>query len=218
MNLGGNTTNYTAINQLFLENPSQNLWRFEVVYQFATENSSSSLNFIINTPPSNGSCEINPSNGTTNTLFNISCSNWFDDDTIKDYLLYCSFSSSFFFSYDSFGILVWEDDPSKLTFISYSSISTFQVHFPSGNLNLIVHIRDMADCNIAFNLSSIVVQLDLTETFNLMNNLTNRNKNPLVRLLSSRNPNIVGQVLSSVSQQLNQMNKQTIEEATSSNY
>ena len=83
---------------------------------------------------------------------------------------------------------------------------------------MIVHIRDMTDCIIVFNLSSIVVQLDLTETFHLMNNLTDRNKNPLVRLLSSRNPNIVGQVLNSVSQQLNRMNNQTIEEAISSNY
>jgi hypothetical protein len=43
---------------------------------------------MINSPPANGSCSITPSNGTTSTLFNIICSNWFDKDGIKDYSLY----------------------------------------------------------------------------------------------------------------------------------
>jgi hypothetical protein len=43
------------------------------------------LNFIINQPPENGSCSINPLNGTTSTLFTISCPNWQDQDGIKDY-------------------------------------------------------------------------------------------------------------------------------------
>jgi hypothetical protein len=46
------------------------------------------MNFIINQPPSNGSCSINPLNGTTTTLFTISCPNWFDEDGVKDYSLY----------------------------------------------------------------------------------------------------------------------------------
>ena len=61
-----------------------NLWKFEVVYTFLSETSSSALNFIINQPPYNGSCSINPLNGTTSTLFTISCPNWFDADGIKD--------------------------------------------------------------------------------------------------------------------------------------
>jgi hypothetical protein len=35
-------------------------------------------------------------NGTTTTLFTISCSNWFDEDNIKDYLVYCMKISSIF--------------------------------------------------------------------------------------------------------------------------
>lgn len=66
-----------------------NLWRFEVIYTFATETSSSSLNFLVNTPPANGTCSIHPFNGTTDTVFTVSCPNWFDKNNIKDYLLYC---------------------------------------------------------------------------------------------------------------------------------
>ncbi len=56
----------------------------------------SSLNFLINQSPANGSCSITPLNGTTTTLFTISCSNWFDEDNIKDYLVYCMKISSIF--------------------------------------------------------------------------------------------------------------------------
>ena len=86
--LGGNTANFTSSSQLFLFHQNVTLWRFEVVYTFPTGRSSSALNFVINQPPFNGTCSINPRNGTTSTLFNISCSNWFDDDGIKDYSFY----------------------------------------------------------------------------------------------------------------------------------
>ena len=65
------------------------LWKFEVVYTFPDAISSSALNFIINQPPTNGSCSIDPLNGTTNTLFTISCPNWFDVNEVEDYSLYC---------------------------------------------------------------------------------------------------------------------------------
>jgi REJ domain len=86
--LGTNTSNFTSTNQLFLANPQITLWRFEVIYTFVSETSSSALNFVINQPPYNGSCSINPLNGTTSTLFNILCPDWFDEDGIKDYSLY----------------------------------------------------------------------------------------------------------------------------------
>jgi hypothetical protein len=93
--LGDNTSNFTATNELFLTNSQINLWRFEVIYSFLLETSSSALNFIINQPPENGSCSINPLNGTTNTLFTISCLNWLDENGIEDYSLY---SQSRYFS------------------------------------------------------------------------------------------------------------------------
>ncbi len=89
--LGTNTSNFTAIDTLFLNNPEISFWRFEVVYQFLSHTSTSALNFIINPSPDNGSCSINPLNGTTTTLFNVSCPNWFDADDIEDYSLYGMF-------------------------------------------------------------------------------------------------------------------------------
>lgn len=86
--VGRNTANFTATNQLFQSYSHYQLWRFEVVYTFASEQSSSALNFAINQPPQNGSCSIGPFNGTTMTLFTISCPNWFDQDEIKSYSLY----------------------------------------------------------------------------------------------------------------------------------
>ncbi len=39
-----NRSNFTAINQLFIENSPIEYWRFEVVYSFGSETSSSSIN------------------------------------------------------------------------------------------------------------------------------------------------------------------------------
>jgi hypothetical protein len=89
--VGMNTSNFTATDQLFINNPSIIYWSFEVVYFFGLKSSSSALNFIINQPPENGSCSINPSNGKTSALFTISCFDWFDKDNIKDYSFYGMF-------------------------------------------------------------------------------------------------------------------------------
>jgi hypothetical protein len=70
-------------------------WRFEVIYSIGSMKSVGLINFMINSPPSNGSCSIDPLNGTTTTLFTITCLNWFDEDGIKDYSFY---SKTFFIS------------------------------------------------------------------------------------------------------------------------
>ncbi len=85
---GINTKRFTAFNTLFLNNRNIIYWRFEVVYKFPTESSLSALNFVINQPPENGSCSIDPPNGTTTTLFTINCTGWIDEDNIKDYSFY----------------------------------------------------------------------------------------------------------------------------------
>ena len=86
--IGTHTSNFTATDQLLMNNLQINYWRFEVIYSFDSYTSTSALHFMVNQPPQNGSCWINPTNGTTTTIFTIYCSNWIDTDGIKDYLFY----------------------------------------------------------------------------------------------------------------------------------
>ncbi|CAF1071686.1 unnamed protein product [Adineta steineri] len=204
---GYNTSNFTATNDLFLHNPQVTFWRFEVVYTFALETSSSALNFIINQPPRNGSCSINPRNGTTSTLFTITCPNWFDEDGVQDYSIY---------GYTS--------DISEQTIIAFSSTSDFQVFLPAGDENtsllyIIVHIRDTLDCVTEYNMSSIIVQtnsIDLIDFTNTLHNDTDSlMNNPFIQLLSSGNQNIVGQLITSFSQEFNKINTENIQNAVS---
>ncbi|CAF3408601.1 unnamed protein product [Rotaria socialis] len=85
---GRETANFTASNALFLQNSNITFWHFEVVYTFNDVNSSSALDFEINQPPRPGDCSIDPSNGTTSTMFKISCWGWNDTDKIKDFSFY----------------------------------------------------------------------------------------------------------------------------------
>ncbi len=47
-----------------------------------------SFDIEINEAPKNVNCTINPSNAATMTVFIIHCSNWFDQDGIKDFIFY----------------------------------------------------------------------------------------------------------------------------------
>ena len=188
---GINTNNLTVTNQLFLTNSAIQFWRFEVIYSFVNEiNVSSSLSFLLNQPPQNGSCSVSPQNGTTSTLFTISCSNWFDEDGIKDYSLY-----------------TWTTDPSEKTMIAYWSFSQYQLRLPPGQsqtslLNLIIFIRDQFDCITQYNLKSLYVQSNQTEF------------NSTIQLSTNGNQMTINQILISLSQQLNQINDEYIQQAT----
>ena len=87
-----NSSNFTMTKDLLLLYPTIKYWRFEVSYTVGLVSSVGVINFLINSPPSNGSCSIYPLNGTISTLFTISCSNWFDEDGIKDYSFYSKVS------------------------------------------------------------------------------------------------------------------------------
>jgi len=226
--LGTNTSNFTATNELFLDNPQITLWKFEVVYTFTSETSSSALNFIINQPPYNGSCSINPLNGTTSTLFKVSCPDWFDQDGIKDYSLYSIYIYISFTSLcheNHIVILAWTTDSSQQIMIAFSSVSDFQIRLPAGDaqtslLNIVIHIRDILDCVTEVNISSVSVIPDSTGITDLINTLQNSpneiTNNPIVRLLASQNQNIVGQIITSLSQQFNQINNESVNKAASS--
>ena len=199
---GRNTSNFTSTGQLFFLNSQIKLWQFEVVYSFSSQISISALNFVINQPPQNGSCSIFPSNGTTSTSFTITCSNWFDKDGIKDY----SFS-------------IWTNDYSQKLIIAYSMISTIQMFLPigddqTGQLYLMASIRDQFNAVTEYNLSSVIVLPDLIAINNLITDIQS-SSNPVIQLLSSGNQNTVGQILTSLSQQFNKMNTESVNTAVS---
>jgi len=192
---GRNTSNFTSTNQLFLQNPNIQFWKFEVVYSFPTEISISALNFLINQPPKNGSCSIFPTNGTTTTAFQISCPDWIDEDGIKDYSV---------FSYDS----------SSKVMIAFSSLSTIEILLPSGNnQRLTIQIRDQLNCLTEYNLSTLI---SVRSDFESIDNFQSSTNNPIVNLLASGNQNTIGQVLTSLSQEFNKMNTENVDKAVSS--
>ena len=186
--LGRSSPNFTSIPQLFVSFPDVELWRFEVVYSFANQQSRSALNFRINRPPTNGSCSISPQNGTTLTRFTVSCLGWFDEDQIKDYSLYRK------------TMLDW-------TFVSYSSVQTFDVFFPSGDHQLLVAIRDKRDCVTESNLTTISVRTE---------SLTLSPSSPLDQILRHGDPTTKAQVMNSISQEMNENNLESLRNASSS--
>ena len=207
---------------MFLENPWFQYWRFEVVYSLSASKSSGSIDFALNQYPINGFCSINPLNGTTSTLFNIICSNWFDSDGIKDY----SFYSKNLMKLKSIGyslISVWTDDRSKASLVSFTLVNNSQLRLPVGNdntplIHLFGRIRDRLGVIAEFNMSSVIVLPDTEAISNLMDTFqsSSTNNNPLVELLVGGNVNTVGQVISSVSQILNEINNQNVNRAKSS--
>ena len=81
----------TIKEDLFRDFDYQIIWKIELVVYSPSQNSSgsSSMIFYVNFPPRNGSCKINPRNGTTNTLFEINCYGWIDlDGSVASYSYY----------------------------------------------------------------------------------------------------------------------------------
>ena len=109
--------------------------------------------------------------------------------------------------------------------ISFSPLSTFQARLPVGNdqtslLHLIVRIRDTLECVTELNLRSVYVRSDSAGMNDLISSLqsssSSSTNNPIVQLLASGNQNTVGQVISSISQQFNKKNSESMNSAVSS--
>jgi len=83
-------TDLTIKEELFHDFPSQTILKVELNVYVPSKNSSGSASilFIVNFPPRNGLCDISPKNGTTYTLFSISCWNWMDTDGYLDAFAY----------------------------------------------------------------------------------------------------------------------------------
>ncbi|UJR24498.1 hypothetical protein I4U23_005873 [Adineta vaga] len=148
------------------------------------------FDFLINQPPRNGSCSIDPLYGTTNTLFNIICSNWFDENRITDYSFYASINNS-----------------SEKFMLGTTFLSNLQVYLPTSIDNtswitIIVYIRDELNAVVSVELPSVMVIPDWNEINEFMNMINNNNS--IVRLLESGNQNIIAQIIISISQIINE--------------
>jgi hypothetical protein len=97
--MGLSNTELTVKKDLFQDFPSQNIWKVEMNVFFPIQNisGSASVIFLVNFPPKNGSCIMNSNNGSTNSLFSISCLNWIDLDGNIDYFAYYGLSCYIFF-------------------------------------------------------------------------------------------------------------------------
>ena len=200
-------------------------WRFEVVYSFKSIYSMGLSYFIRNSPPENGTCTINPLNGTTTTIFTIICSNWFDLNGIKDYSFYSKLNH--FILGENIYLLshflsAWTTDPTNLLFLGSTTDTIFQVRMPIGDLNssllnIIAYIRDEYDCVTKINISSISIienEVDVNEFLSLIQSTTNNSQmslNPLIRTLyGSGNENDICQWLISIAKILNNRSKQNL--------
>jgi hypothetical protein len=75
--------NLIVLKDLFKLHSHQLIWKVEyktTVLSYANQNltGQSSLLFYVNRPPLNGTCDIEPKNGSTNDLFYITCEKWSD--------------------------------------------------------------------------------------------------------------------------------------------
>ncbi|CAF4156054.1 unnamed protein product, partial [Adineta steineri] len=85
---------------------------------------------------------------------------------------------------------------------------------------LFVYVRDLAGSVTQVNISSVNVIADSVTINDLIDKITNLSStitnNPIVRLLSSGNQNVVGQIMTSLSQEFNQINNDNLDKAISS--
>jgi hypothetical protein len=115
----------------------------------------------------------------------------------------------------------WSTDPTDQVMLAFSFVSTIQLLLPPTNdntslLNIVVYIRDTYDCAKQFNISSILVESDLTQIDGLIGNSRNSTTNAFFQMLNSGNQNAVSQVVTSISQQSNTINNQAIQTALES--
>jgi hypothetical protein len=80
-------TNLIVLNDLFKLYPHQRIWKIKFIttvltFTYMNLTGESSILFYVNRPPLNGTCDIQPKNGSTNDLFFISCEKWSDGEGI----------------------------------------------------------------------------------------------------------------------------------------
>ena len=110
--------------------------------------------------------------------------------------------------------------------LAQSTQSLIQLHLPANvdpqsTIHLIIHIRDTFDAMFEFHIPSVTVLADsstLSDFIDALTNTTDRlSSDPIFRLLMSDDQNIVGQMVTSLSQVFNEMHEQFIQSAVQGN-
>ncbi|CAF0820451.1 unnamed protein product [Adineta ricciae] len=175
---GSNTENLTIPKMFFQNTSNVAFWRFQVFYNFSSEIIVGTFDIEINKPPTNGTCSIQPQNGTIMTLFTINCSDWYDRDGIKQMTIYNS----------------------KFAVLATTTDATAQLRLPIGlDQDLHIHIQDAFDCIAEFTLSSIFVLPDLETPNDTFHRL-------FPFLANNTDRNVITQIITSLSELLNTMN------------
>ena len=230
--LGVNTSVVTTREDLFVQYDWIEYWRYEVIYSYGQpeQRSSSWMDIRVNQSPRNGSCSVSPLNGSTSTLFTLTCSKWIDEDGIKDYSIYGKRED---LSQTEEGMIVvvvvvvvigWKKNVSDRVMLGVSVGSTLEFFLPSNVdvdqnqsssslFDLMVGISDRYDRVREVNVSSIVVEVDREEIDVLIQSIESssfvvRKENPFVQMFVGGDENVINQVFMSLSQHLNQINDQ----------
>ena len=220
--------NLTILKDFFIENEQIIYWRLEVIYSFALKTSIRTFDIEVNAAPTSGICSIDPLNGSITTLFTIICSNWFDQDGIKDYIIYGLYSS-FYRSHKIICSIPGRQShtPSEIMMLAYSIQPVVQIRLPASidpqsTVHLIVHIGDTFNAVYEFLLSPVTVLADYSTISNFITALTkttdNLSSDPIFQLLTNGDSDSVGQIATSLSQVFNEMYDQSIEFAARSKY
>ena len=129
---------------------------------------------------------------------------------IRSKIIFSTVSPSPFHpSKSSLSIVVGSNDSSRQLMIAGSPISTFAVYLPSNdNLQLLIYIRDAQDCLTKWNLPVVIGEADPNAFDALLR--------PGSVLRSIPSQNRVGQLLISLSHQLNQLDEDNLRKAISS--
>ncbi|CAF1138200.1 unnamed protein product [Rotaria magnacalcarata] len=222
---GRDTANFTASNQLFLQNRGIFFWRLEVVYTFNEVNSSSALDFEINQEPTPGDCSIHPPSGTTSTMFKILCSDWEDKDGIKDFSFYAWTADI------GRRVLLGSTTGSTIGSTKGSTTglktrSTLELLLPAGSGNapsvlVSVHVQDNRNCVKEFNIANVSVvtnHSDINEFISAIQAAPTKNGAPssnssLKKLLNNSSPTVVARIVTAISQTVNQITSEVITKA-----
>ena len=208
--LGFDTKNLTVLKEFFTDNRTIVYWRFEAIYSFGLGISKANFDIEINQAPRNGNCSIDPLNGTMLTLFTIICSNWYDEDAIKDWTFYG-----------------WNRNSSTRLMLGHTTKSIIDLRLPASvddisTFYIVAHIRDTFDCAYEVHLPPIHIFRDDRAILNFINTLQKPNNqfdnDIITQLLNSGDPNVVGQLVTSIGQFFNEIKSQTIELAARSDH